>query len=60
MARYGQQVFLNVPFDSRYKKLLHALVFAVHECGPVARCAVERDDSAEVRVAPPPPLQHAF
>ena len=50
MARYGQQVFLNVPFDVRYKKLLHALVFAVRECGLVARCASEREDGAEVRV----------
>lgn len=50
MAPYGQQVFLNVPFDVRYKKLLHALVFAIHECGPVACCASEREDNAEVRV----------
>jgi hypothetical protein len=50
MAQTGQHVFLNVPFDVRYKKLLHALVFAVHECGLVARCASEREDSAEVRV----------
>lgn len=50
MARYGQQVFLNVPFDIRYKKLLQALVFAVHECGLIARCASEREDGGEVRV----------
>ena len=50
MARYDRQVFLNVPFDKRYKKLLHALVFAVHECGLVARCALEKDDGGQVRV----------
>jgi hypothetical protein len=50
MGRYDLQVFLNVPFDNRYKKLLEALVFAVHDCGLVARCASEREDSAEVRV----------
>jgi hypothetical protein len=50
MAFYDQQVFLNVPFDKRYQKLLDALVFAVHECGLVARCALEQDDSGEVRV----------
>jgi hypothetical protein len=50
MGRYDLQVFLNVPFDNRYKKLLEALVFAVHDCGLVARCAFEREDSAEVRV----------
>lgn len=50
MGRYDRQVFLNVPFDIRYKKLLQALVFAVHDCGLVARSASEREDSAEVRV----------
>lgn len=49
MTEYRRQVFLNVPFDARYTKLFRALVFAVHECGLVARCAQERDDSAEVR-----------
>ena len=50
MKSYERQVFLNVPFDNRYKKLLQALVFAVHECGLVARCAQERDDGGQVRV----------
>lgn len=50
MPRYEDQVFLNVPFDTRYAKLLHALVFAVHECGLVARCALEQDDGGQVRV----------
>lgn len=50
MPRSEDQVFLNVPFDTRYLKLLRALVFAVHECGLVARCALEKDDGGEVRV----------
>jgi hypothetical protein len=50
MPRYEDQVFLNVPFDTRYTKLLQALVFAVHECGLVARCALEQDDGGQVRV----------
>jgi hypothetical protein len=49
MADYRRQVFLNVPFDARYRKLLRALVFAVHECGLVARCAQEKDDGGQVR-----------
>jgi hypothetical protein len=49
MADYHRQVFLNVPFDARYRKLLRALVFAVHECGMVARCAQEKDDGGQVR-----------
>jgi hypothetical protein len=47
---YERQVFLNVPFDRLYKKLLHALVFGVHDCGLVARCAQEADDGGQVRI----------
>jgi hypothetical protein len=43
-------VFLNVPFDRPYRKLFRALVFTVHECGFIARCALEEDDSSRVRV----------
>ena len=50
MARYADQVFVNVPFDPRYEKLFQALVFAVHDCGLVARCALEKDDGGQVRV----------
>ena len=50
MAQHDRQVFLNVPFDKRYKKLLDALVFAVQDCGLVARCALEKDDGGQVRV----------
>jgi hypothetical protein len=48
--RSSDSVFINVPFDRRYKKLLGALVFAVHHCGLVARCSLESDDGAQVRV----------
>lgn len=50
MADYDRQVFLNVPFDKPYKKLLDALVFAVHDCGLDARCALEEVDSGQVRL----------
>lgn len=50
MPHYADQVFLNVPFDARYAKLLQALVFAVHDCRLVARCALEKDDGGQVRV----------
>ena len=42
MRRYADRVFINVPFDRRYKKLFDALVFAVHDCGFVAHCAFEK------------------
>jgi hypothetical protein len=50
LARRRDGVFINVPFDRRYKKLFDALVFAVHECGFVARGAREQDDSSQVRL----------
>jgi hypothetical protein len=31
MVSYNDRVFINVPFDRRYKKLFEALVFAVHD-----------------------------
>ena len=50
MAKDAEGVFLNVPFDARYRKLFHALVFAIHECGFVARCALENDDGSQMRM----------
>jgi hypothetical protein len=46
---YESSVFINVPFDRKYQKLFDALVFAVYDCGFVARCALESDDGADVR-----------
>jgi hypothetical protein len=51
MSVKPEGVFINVPFDRRYKKLLDALVFAVHDCGFVARGAREADDSSQFRLA---------
>ncbi len=48
--RYGENVFINCPFDDQYGSLLSALVFSVHDCGFVARSALELDDSSEVRI----------
>lgn len=50
MPSYDVSVFINVPFDRRYKKLFRALVFAVHDCGFVARCALETDDGSQIRL----------
>src|SRR5215213_8832766 len=50
MASVAESVFLNVPFDRQYQKLFHALVFTVHECGFVARCALESDDGSQIRL----------
>ena len=50
MPTYEDSVFLNVPFDSKYKRIFDALVFAVHDCGFSARSALEIEDSGEARV----------
>lgn len=50
MAAYAQSVFVNCPFDPDYAPVFDAVVFAVHDSGFVARCALEEDDSARVRV----------
>lgn len=47
---YNENVFINCPFDSKYKPLFEAAVFAVYDCGFVARCALEEDDGSQVRV----------
>lgn len=43
-------VFINVPFDDAYDPLLEALIFTVHASGYKARCALEEDDSGDIRI----------
>lgn len=50
MEPYDLSVFVNCPFDDDYKPIFEALVFAVHDCGFVARCALEVTDTAQVRI----------
>ena len=49
-SHYNDNVFLNCPFDPVYKRLFDAMVFAVHDCGFVARCALEEEDASQVRI----------
>ncbi len=42
-------VFINCPFDNDYIEMRNALIFAVFDCGFIPRCALEDDDSGEVR-----------
>ncbi len=43
-------VFVNCPFDTDYLPLLHAMLFAIHDCGFIARLAVEDTGSNEMRI----------
>ena len=42
--RYHESVFINCPFDPAYAALFDTIVFAVHDCGYVARSALELQD----------------
>jgi hypothetical protein len=46
----SERAFINCPFDAQYKPLFEAMVFAVLACGVRPRCALEIDDSSEVRI----------
>ncbi|HEV7590252.1 MAG TPA: hypothetical protein VGO40_19235 [Longimicrobium sp.] len=47
---YARSVFINCPFDRRYKPLFHAIIFAVQDCGFSARSALEVEDAGEERI----------
>lgn len=43
-------VFVNCPFDDDYLPLLHALLFTIHDCGFIARIALEDAGGGEMRI----------
>jgi hypothetical protein len=47
---YGDNVFINCPFDKQYKPIFNAIVFAIHDAGFVARCSLEVIDSGKTRL----------
>ncbi len=47
---YASNVFINCPFDEDYRGIFRAIVFSVFDCGYIPRCALELDDSGEVRI----------
>ena len=49
-VNYDINVFVNCPFDENYNPLMEAIIFAIHDCGFIARSALEEEDSAEVRI----------
>lgn len=46
---YDYNVFVNCPFDRRYRKLFRAIVFSIIDCGFIPRCALEITDSSVER-----------
>jgi hypothetical protein len=49
-AVYDNSVFINCPYDSAYRPLFEAVVFAVYDCGFYPRSALEVEDSSQVRI----------
>jgi hypothetical protein len=47
---YDTSVFINCPFDALYSPLFEAITFCVYHCGFHPRCALEVDDSSQVRI----------
>jgi len=48
--KYEDSVFINCPFDKHYESLFNAIIFAIHDCGFVARCALEINNAASNRL----------
>lgn len=49
-SEYDLSVFINCPFDRAYLRLFRSIVFTVFHCGFLARCALEVEDSSQVRI----------
>ena len=50
VATYSSSVFVNCPFDTAFKPLFDALIFTIFACGFTPRCALEYDDSDDIRI----------
>lgn len=48
--RDPRNIFINAPFDDDYEPLFEALVFTILACGYNPRCALEEDDSGDIRL----------
>jgi hypothetical protein len=50
VKRHRLNVFVNVPFDDDYALLFDALIFAITACGYRVTCALEDNDSGDIRL----------
>lgn len=49
-ANFERNVFINCPFDDPYAPLFNSIVFAVHDVGFRARCALEASNAGQIRL----------
>jgi hypothetical protein len=47
---FDKNIFINCPFDEKYLPLFRAVIFAVHDMGFRARCALEARNAGQVRI----------
>jgi len=47
---YTDNVFINCPFDKKYKPLFYSIVFTIYHCGFYPKCALEEDDATQLRL----------
>lgn len=47
---YDRNVFINCAFDPTFLEMFRAIVYTVHDCGFVARCALEAVNKTTVRI----------
>jgi hypothetical protein len=47
---YDRHVFINCAFDAEFRDIFWAIVYAVHDCGFIARCALETGNKDGVRI----------
>jgi hypothetical protein len=48
-AADATDVFINCPFDDSYDPILRGIVFAIYACSYRPRCALEENDSGDLR-----------
>lgn len=47
---FDRNVFINCSFDDNFQQLFRAMVFTIHNCGFIARCALETGNKDGVRI----------
>lgn len=47
---YDRNVFINCAFDAAFQNIFRAMVYTVHDCGFIARCALETGNKDGVRI----------
>lgn len=47
---FDRNVFINCAFDNSFLEIFHAIIYTVHDCGFIARCALETGNKNGVRI----------